>query len=195
VNAVKGAEQLLGKETLRADLTAIKVMAIGAATAAALQLLDIEVAVTPERRYDSESLLDSKALQDVAGKRLVIFRGEGGRTLLADTLRQRGAQIDYAEVYRRIQPRTDVQPLLDAWQAEKIQVVTVTSNEALQNLYNMLNDEGRQKLLATPLVVMSQRTAELAQHLGFKHTPLVSAQASVTGLVAALLKWKQHKQA
>src|SRR3989338_2621030 len=69
------------------------------------------VALPPPSLESSEALLARPELQQVAGKRVVIFRGEGGRALLGDTLRARGAQVEYAECYRRVRPNTDAAPL------------------------------------------------------------------------------------
>jgi uroporphyrinogen-III synthase len=58
-------------------------------------------------------------MQAVAGKRCVIFRGIGGRDVLAKTLRERGAEVEFAECYRRINPRRDAGELARLWQNGK----------------------------------------------------------------------------
>jgi len=167
-----------------------RLAAIGRATAAALAEHGLEVGIQPRARYDSEGLLAEAALQHVAGQRILIIRGQGGRQHLAHVLRQRGAEVDHAEVYRRWRPAADSAPLLAAWQAGRIQVVTVTSREVLDSLWHMLPEEGRQRLRATPLVVIGERTAALARSLGFKHTALIADPASDDGLVLALQRWR-----
>jgi MFS superfamily sulfate permease-like transporter len=78
---------------------------------------------------DSEALLALPQLEQVAGKRIAIFRGVGGRTLLADTLRSRGATVDYVECYRRRRPDADAGPLLQRW--ADVSAVTIASAETL----------------------------------------------------------------
>jgi uroporphyrinogen-III synthase len=83
-----------------------QVFAVGPGTARALQAHGLDSIITPDGQ-DSEALLALPQLADVAGKRVVIVRGVGGRALLADTLRARGAQVDFMECYRRMRPRAD----------------------------------------------------------------------------------------
>jgi uroporphyrinogen-III synthase len=171
-------------------LRGCRLAAIGRATAAALAGHGLEVSIQPRTRYDSEGLLAEAAMQHIAGQHILIIRGQGGRQHLAEVLRQRGAEVDYAEVYRRWRPVVDSALLLNAWQEGRIQVVTVTSREVLDNLWHMLPEEGRQWLRTTPLVVIGERTAALARSLGFKHTALIADPASDDGLVLALQRWR-----
>lgn len=150
--------------------------AVGKGTARELQaLLGRPVDIVPSGRFDSEALLALPALQAVAGKRVVIVRGVGGRELLADTLRQRGAEVDYLEVYRRTRP--DPSP---HWPGRP-DIITVTSGEGLDNL-TLLAPEGLQ---AIPLLVVSQRIAEQAERLGYQRV-VVSANASNEAIVEAI---------
>ncbi len=161
----------------------LPIAAIGKASAKALAQHGLPVAVRPPRRFDSEGLLE--VLRDVAGKRIVIFRGEGGRELLADALRARGADVAYAEVYRRVRPTQGAEGLLKLWARGEIQAVVVTSNEILQNLWEMVGKLGQQWLRQTLLVTLSERTAGLAQRLGCRHIA-VAEEASDEAIVRAL---------
>jgi uroporphyrinogen-III synthase len=124
--------------------------------------------LVPARRYDSEGLLDLPHLQSVAGQRVLILRGTGGRELLGDTLRARGAQVEYAECYRRAKPQADPAPLLTAWARGEIAAVIVTSSEGLRNLCEMVREAGLQHLKATPVFVPHARIAATARELGLK---------------------------
>lgn len=153
----------------------IRVAAIGASTARALEALGVAPDIVPERRFDSEALLESEALQAVEGLRVVIFRGDGGREHLATTLRSRGAEVVYAEAYRRALPEIDRRPLCAALQGGEVDAITVTSSESLQNLVTMVGTETREALLRTALVVGAGRVADRAQELGF-HAEVVTAE-------------------
>ena len=140
--------------------------AIGRGTVRELERRGVGGVLAPERGADSEALLALQPMQDVAGKRIAIFRGEGGRELLGDTLAARGAHVEYVECYRRVLPQADGAALLAAWTQGAVDAVTVSSSEGLENLLTLLGDAGRQQLLATPLFVPHERVAEQARARG-----------------------------
>jgi len=170
------------------------VLAIGNATAKALKSYAIDILKTQTDAVNSEALLKHESLQgdNIKHKKVLIFRGQAGREVLADELRQRGAVVEYAQVYRRQKPSQAVQPLLAHWQNKGIDVVTLSSNEALQNLYDMLGEAGRDVLLTTAIIVPSLRCAELAQQLGFKAEIIQATSAADQATLSAIKHWQQQ---
>jgi uroporphyrinogen-III synthase len=160
--------------------------AVGPGTARALAGHGVSEVVTPDGQ-DSEALLALPHLHDVAGKHVVIVRGVGGRTLLADTLRQRGATVHYLECYRRVRPQADAAALLAQWQTGGIDAVTVTSAETLHNLAALLGDAGRPLLLRTPLFVPHEKIAAAARDFGVAQ--VIATAGGDAGLVAGLINW------
>jgi uroporphyrinogen-III synthase len=148
----------------------LQVAAIGARTALELAERGQAADIVPASRFDSEALLEEPVLQGLSGRRVVIFRGDGGREHLAQVLRDRGAEVTYAEAYRRALPDLDPEPLISQLQAGSIDAVTVTSGEGLRNLFAMVGPAGQTVLLGTPLVVGARRVAELARELGVHGT-------------------------
>jgi len=167
----------------------LRVAAVGRRTAQELERFGRPADIIPEREFRSEALLALPEMQDVAGSKIIIFRGEGGRELLGDTLAARGAQVHYAEVYRRAKPALDAGAFVGDWERGEIDIIIVTSNEGLENLVDMAGAAWRHWLFDTPLVVMSERTAQLAQRLGFTQPAIVAVRASDAGLVSALHAW------
>jgi uroporphyrinogen-III synthase len=164
------------------------VAAVGEATARALRRHGLEPSILPVGSADSEGLLAAPGLADVTGRRVLIVRGEGGRPLLGDALAKRGAEVRYAEVYRRALPASDPAALLSRWR-ETVDVVTVTSRELLDNLLVLLGDAGRARLLATPLVVISDRLAATARAAGFTRVAVAASaldDAVLEGVLRAL---------
>jgi uroporphyrinogen-III synthase len=140
-----------------------KTLAVGAGTAHEIKKYRQDV-IFPASGADSERLLELPELAQLSGQQVLIVRGQGGRSLLGDTLRERGARVEYAECYRRVRPRADAAPLLAAW----VDAVTVNSGEALQNLVALLGAEGQQRLRDTPLFVPHRRVAQLAESAGLR---------------------------
>jgi uroporphyrinogen-III synthase len=160
--------------------------AVGQGTVKALAAHGVAGCVAPTERFDSEALLELPELQpqQVAGRRVAIFRGDGGRELLADTLRARGATVDCIACYRRSAPAGGAAPLLAAWRAGRLDAITVSSSEGLRYLVDMLETDGRHYLAATPVFVPHARIAENAQALGLQQVVLTAPADA--GIIAGL---------
>ncbi|MHB1566356.1 MAG: uroporphyrinogen-III synthase [Acidiferrobacter sp.] len=168
----------------------VRIAAIGRGSARELKRLGYTEVVAPAGRFDSESLLALTPLQNVADRRIVVFRGEGGREVLGDTLEARGAHITYAECYRRGAPAADVAVLLRRWAHDGLDVVTLTSVEGLHNLYEVLGQVGRRWLSRTPLIVASARIGTAARALGLEGPIMTAAGADDEAMIAALMAWR-----
>lgn len=135
--------------------------AIGAGSRRELERHGVRGVLAPEQGADSEALLGLPALQSMKGKRVVIFRGGAGRPLLGDALRTRGAQVEYADCYRRVLAKSDPAPLLAQW--ARVHAVTISSSEGLDNFITLL---GAAKVAEKPLFVPHDRVAAHARARG-----------------------------
>lgn len=144
----------------------LRFAAIGPATAGELRAYGIQQVLIPESRYDSESLLILPQMHDMQHRRVMIFRGVGGRELLAETLRERGAQVTFAECYRRVNPQRDAGDLPVLWQNGQLHALVVTSSEALRNLLQLAGDA--RWLRETLMCVNHPRIAEAARAQGLR---------------------------
>ena len=142
-----------------------QVAAVGPATAAAIAAAGRDVDIRPAEGFDSEHLLAEPALENVGGKTVRIVRGTSGRELLADTLRERGAIVEYLAVYERRRPVVEVDDIERAWPEGGIDAVTVMSVETLQNLVAMLPESRRRSLGETLLVTPAARVIKEALNL------------------------------
>ncbi|HEX6530398.1 MAG TPA: uroporphyrinogen-III synthase [Burkholderiales bacterium] len=133
----------------------VRAATVGGGTRRELERRGVAGVIAPQGQADSEALLALAEMQQVAGKRIVIFRGEGGREVLAEELRRRGARVEYAECYRRTRPaaRRD-------WDDAQVHAVTVSSSQGLANLLEMLDPAF---LRARPLFVPHPRVADTAR--------------------------------
>jgi uroporphyrinogen-III synthase len=167
----------------------LPIAAVGKATAKAVATQGLPISLTAPEPYNSEALLSLPELQKLDAKRVVIFRGNEGRELLRDSLVARGADVVYVECYQRVVPRTDSKELYAAWDQKRKMPIVVTSNEGLQNLVTMVNNEYQPALLASPLVLISERTAKLAIKLGFTQTAQVAEAANDEAILNSLITW------
>ena len=165
--------------------------AVGRGGAKELARYGIGRVIAPERKFDSEALLALPEMNEVAGRRVVIFRGDGGRELLGDALAARGASVEYAECYRRVKPGADAAALLRAWGRNEVAAVTVTSSEGLRNLFEVIGKLGQAWLKKTPVFVTHPRIADTARELGVA-TVVVTEQGD-EGIVAGLARWFAEK--
>lgn len=187
-NAVNRALALVSAR--RAWPPAVRVATVGRGSERELQRYGFAEVIAPRERFDSEALLDLPELKQVAGKRVVIFRGEGGRELLGDTLIKRGAQVEYAECYRRGRPQADPAPLLERCARQELDAFTVTSSEGLANLHDMLGEAGRSCLERTPLFAPHERIGAAARALEIRTVVLTGPgdEGLVAGLAAFFAK-------
>jgi uroporphyrinogen-III synthase len=162
-------------------------LAPGPGTAAALTAVGIAHVRMPATTMDSEGLLALPELVDVTGRRVVIFRGAGGRELLRTTLEARGAHVVQIECYRRARPAVGASGLIEAWRDKRIDAVTFTSSEGLDNLWSIFNAEARAYLSATPVFVPHPAIAEHAGSLGLR--AVIITPPADAGLVASLLEY------
>lgn len=160
--------------------------AVGQGTVKTLATYGIDGCVVPTERFDSEALLALPALaaDQVVGQGVVIFRGDGGRELLADTLRQRGAAVDCVTCYQRSGPADGVVPLMAAWRAGRLDALTVSSSEGLRYLIDLLDVEGLSFLKKTPVFVPHARIAENARALGLQK--IILTEAADAGILGGL---------
>lgn len=174
--------------------TGLKLAVVGEGSARALEARTGRRAdVCPAERYETEGLLALPGLQDMRGRRVLILRGQDGRGLLGETLRERGAVVDYAEVYRRRLPRADKGRLASLLAAGEVDWLTVTSSEGLRNLLLLAGSENARDLLKLPIVVVSERTAALATELGFVHPARIAMPISDQGILMAVAQESGEK--
>ncbi|MDJ0906220.1 MAG: uroporphyrinogen-III synthase [Woeseiaceae bacterium] len=138
---------------------------VGPATAHEIEQSGRNVDIRSPGGFTSEQLLAAPELQDVTGKIVRIIRGNGGRELLATTLRDRGAIVEYLEVYERVVPDhepSEVTALGERWRDGGIEAVTIMSVETLRNLVELLPAEHLEYLGKTRLVTPASRVIKAA---------------------------------
>lgn len=161
----------------------IQYYAVGAKTAKAVAAFGVIVNAAGDA-MNSEALLALPELQHVAGSKVLICRGQGGRPKLGEELAARGAKVDYLELYQRgIPPAAKAQLAEVDWRQRH--VIPVFSGETLQNVLSILPSAANKSAIS--LVVPAEHIAEQARLAGF--TKLAVAQnASEPAMLAATAK-------
>ncbi|MDH0425130.1 uroporphyrinogen-III synthase [Stutzerimonas stutzeri] len=159
---------------------------VGGATGAILEAYGLDVS-WPERGDDSEALLALPRLAQALARpdpKVLIMRGEGGREFLAETLRGRGVQVDFLELYRRSLPDYPPGTLVQVVRSERLNGLVVSSGQGLLSLHELAADTWPE-LCELTLFVPSPRVAEMARQLGAKR--IVDCRgAGAAALLAAL---------
>lgn len=177
-NAIAGAARLYPDWTPQGRL-----LAVGEATATALADYSSRPVATPERS-DTEGLLAMPALRDIAGCRVALLAGHGGREALAQALAARGAQLDKIALYRRMPARIERARLERLLTAD---AVVVTSVEAWRHLLALTEGPQRARLARLRLVAASRRVVQQAGYdVDWAIAPVVIERMDAAGAVAAL---------
>ena len=180
-NAVQNGMPFVNKLKLPSSL---KFAAIGPSTAAELASFGIQNTVIPKGRFDSESLLALPEMQAIKNQKVMIFRGVGGREILADTLKSRGAEVNFAECYQRINPQKNLSALTTLKQQGALDAIVITSSEAMRHLLAMANHQ--EWLKNVKLCVNHARIAEAPSKLGLN--VYVATAPGDDAMLACLIK-------
>lgn len=178
------------------SLTGMGVFAVGLGTAGHLRALGMQEVEAPKSEFSSEGLLRVEGLSEnhVKGKRIVIFRGAGGREHLAKTLEGRGAEVSYCECYGRRKPDIVLASALQAHNVEIPDIGLATSVEALDNLARTIADEGIEHLFDMQMLVAGSRIGQEVESLGFTAPPLVVENPADGSIIKTLIHWAADEE-
>ncbi len=177
------------------DASRARLAAVGPATRKAIESSGHAVSIFPEHGFDSESLLEAAELQDVAGNTIRIVRGEGGRELLADSLRQRGARVDYLETYRRRAHEfstEDLSLLQQSWLGGDIHCVIAMSVDSLEFFLAALPPPCRAGFSGVSLVTPSSRVIHTALDKSPGMQTVLAAGPGTDDMLEALIACRQQ---
>jgi uroporphyrinogen-III synthase len=138
--------------------------AVGPGTAKLLEAFDWPV-YCPDKGVTSEDLLALPGLREVSGMHVLLCRGVGGRELIAETLRERGAHVDYLELYHRHTPDYSQDRLAALMAEKKVNAVVVTSAQILDVLLHSLHNDPA-PMRSVPVLVPSERVCQRALDAG-----------------------------
>lgn len=165
--------------------SALTVATVGGGSQHALHRMGFAHVVAPLSGFDSEAVLalPEFSAQAVRGRRVIVFRGDGGRDLLGEVLTRRGAAVEYVTAYRRYCPQADPTPLLEAARDGALDAIVLTSSEGVRNLVHMLGGDCAE-LCDVTVFVPHPRIAGFALDAGFRR--VVETDAGDAGILSGL---------
>ncbi|OLC56575.1 MAG: uroporphyrinogen-III C-methyltransferase [Acidobacteria bacterium 13_1_40CM_4_69_4] len=170
------------------DLKGMVVIAIGPATAAAVEERGLRVAAVPER-YLAEGIIETLKARNLRGARILIPRAEVARDVLPRRLRRWGATAEVAPVYRAVASRAGVAEIRRALRQGGLDLITFTSSSTVTSFVRMFRRGGDAKLLRkVPVAAIGPITAATARREGFPLAVMPRAY-TVPDLARAIVRW------
>lgn len=191
-NAVDALVRLIGHHGI--DLPVRRYAAVGRGTAEALEQAGFPVAAVPSRGEGAAALLADPGFRALAGRRVAICRGEGGRRILDEGLRDAGAEPVPLTLYRRV-VRPPAISQLERWLDDNVlDIVMLNSGGAVSALMDTLPGSLAQALGRCPVVAPSERVLKKAAGAGFTGPLLRATGAGDKAMVATAVDWWQHNR-
>jgi uroporphyrinogen III methyltransferase/synthase len=184
-SSANGVDYLLGRLLDRGGdlrgLGRVKLAAMGSGTAERLARYHLRADLVPEE-FVAESLAQA-LIGEARDRRFLLARASRGRELLADALRQAGAEVDQVVVYGSADVAEPDAEVATALSAGEIDWITVTSSATMRSLVRLYGDALKKARLASIGPIASATLREL----GYEPAAEASPQTT-TALVEAILR-------
>jgi len=181
--------RVLGNGDIR-DLKGVRLCAIGPSTAQRVSRHGVRVDLIPEESRSEVVIEALSAAGAIKGKRFLLPRSDIAREVLADQLRDAGAEVSEVVAYRTLVGGADRDGDQDVYRMlldRRIDAVTFTSASTVRNFAKIYGEDQAADLLsATVVASIGPVTAEAAQQLGIA-TTVMPERYTVPDLVDALV--------
>ena len=176
----------IGWPAVAAKLPAsVQLACVGRASADKLMQQSQRPVLYPEAGNYSDALLAHPALQQLAGQRVLIVRGHGGRAQLGETLAARGALVRHADIYQREVTPPDWARLAALHAAGQLAGLLVTSSEIADALFGQAQATQRALLCTLPFYTLHPRIALRLRQYGVADISLCDGSASALAAMLA----------
>jgi uroporphyrinogen III methyltransferase / synthase len=173
------------------DLKGVRLCAIGPSTEQRVSRYGLRVDVMPDEA-NSEAVMEAlRAAGKLKGARVLLPRADIAREVLADQLRDAGAEVAEVAAYRTMLGETERDADQDIYRMlldRQIDAITFTSASTVKNFAKIFGEEQAADLLRTTVVAsIGPVTAEAAQQLGIT-TTVMPERYTIPDLVDALVE-------
>ncbi len=176
----------------RRSLSALRVCAIGPATADQLKRRGIQVDYVP-KEFVAESILKGFKKMEIEGKRILLARAKRAREVLPRGLREMGAKVDVVEAYRTIRPKGVSTQLKRLLRKKEVDVITFTSSSTVNHFIDLLKGEDWKTLLhGITLACIGPVTARTVKRFGLK-VHIQPVEYTISALARAIAGYFSNK--
>ncbi len=172
------------------DLKGIGILAIGPATAAAVETRGLRVEAVPED-YRAEGIVELMKKRRLRGARILVPRAAVARDLLITELRRWGAVVDVVSVYRTAPSRAGAAEVRAALRRGRLDLITFTSSSTVTSFARLFRGRTEARLIRKiPIAAIGPITAATARRERFRVAvvPRVSTVPDLTRAVVRYLK-------
>ena len=160
----------------------IQNIAIGSATAKSLAQKGLQ-AHHLSSLVSSEQLMQLPCFTHCDNQTILCIKGPHGRTYIIDELRKKNAHAIELNVYQSLPIDYSEQQLKFLWEDDKVNVVLITSDQALQHLWRILPNQGKKWLREKTCLVFSSRIAEIAKRLSLDKITITEHHQIINSLL------------
>ena len=169
-------------------LSAMRIAAIGPATAEALRRRGLGPHVIPEE-YRAEGLVERLRAEIRSGDRILVPRASEARELLVRGLAELGARVTEVPAYRTRSEPDGARRLTEALERREIDAITFTSSSTVRNFAALLPPGERERLLSGVVIAsIGPITAETAAEYGLA-TRVMPKDYTIPALARALIEY------
>lgn len=175
------------------DMKHLQVVAIGPATAAAIESEGLSVSIVPEK-YVAESVLEALREKLSPSSRILLVRAKVARDVLPTELKKMGATVDVIEAYETVVPEHTKENLEKVFTdpGSRPHVITFTSSSTANNFLALLSENARTFLGGVHLASIGPVTSETLRQAGFPPT-IEAGEYTMDGLVEAITNYISGK--
>lgn len=174
-------------------LSKIRVAAIGPETARAVESLGVAPQVVPEE-YRAEAILEKLSPEEMRGLKVLVPRAAQARDILAQTLRQWGAEVDVVEAYRTVAAGSDPKWMRALLLRREADMVTFTSSSTVSHFVALFAGANVKELLASAAVAcIGPITQSTAEEMGVR-VDVVPKEYTIPGLTGAIVEYFRSKK-
>jgi uroporphyrinogen III methyltransferase/synthase len=170
------------------DLKGIEILAIGPATAAAVEERGLRVSAVPAE-HRAEGIVAVMKKRRLTGARVLLPRAAVARDVLIRELRRRGARVDVVPVYRTVPSREGAGEIRSVLREGRIDLITFTSSSTVTSFARLFRGRKEaRRVRRVPVAAIGPITAATARREGFR-VALMPRAYTVPDLTRAIVRW------